>query len=113
MISTTLGVRPVLWLTLYGVGLVQATDTEVAAFALVIVEVPGTVAGTETWQEDTTVTVTLSKAVRVAARAGLEAGDEASKPKANAQVTYFMDYALFETTEERPQQCHRQFLEGL
>jgi hypothetical protein len=69
--------------------------------------------GTETWQEDTTVTVTLSEAVRVAAREGLEARAEARKLKANAKVMYFMDHALFETSEERPQLCHRQFIEGL
>jgi hypothetical protein len=36
---------------------------EVAAFALIDLEVPGAVAGAETWQEDTTVAVTLSDAV--------------------------------------------------
>jgi hypothetical protein len=52
---------------------------------------------------DTTVAVTLKEAVAVAARAGLEARADARKPKANAQVTYFMDYALFEISEECPQ----------
>jgi hypothetical protein len=60
------------------------------------------VARAETWQEDTTVAVTLNEAVRVAARDSLEARADARKPKANAKVMYFMDYALFETSEERP-----------
>jgi hypothetical protein len=37
VISVTLGVMPVLWLTLYGVELVQVTETGTAAFALVTV----------------------------------------------------------------------------
>jgi hypothetical protein len=61
------------------------------------------VAGAETWQEDITVTVTLSEAVRVSAKEGLEARVDTRIPKANAKVMYFMDYALFETSEERPQ----------
>jgi hypothetical protein len=52
------------------------------------------VAGAETWQEDTTVAVTLSEVVEVAARAGLEARPKARKPKANAREAYFMDFLL-------------------
>ena len=37
VISVTLGVRLVLWPTLYGVGLVQVIETGVEAFALVTV----------------------------------------------------------------------------
>jgi hypothetical protein len=37
VISVRLGVRLALWLTWYGVGLVQAIETGVAAFALVTV----------------------------------------------------------------------------
>jgi len=57
---------------LYGVGLVQVTETEDVIFALVAVYVPGAVAGAATWQEDKIVAVTLNEAVIVAARAGLE-----------------------------------------
>jgi hypothetical protein len=52
------------------------------------------VAGVETWQEDTTVAVTLNEAVAVAARAGLEARPDARKPKANAREAYFMAFLL-------------------
>jgi hypothetical protein len=57
------------------------------------------VAGEETWQEDTTVTLTLSEAVRVAARAGSEASPNARRPKANIREAYFMAFTLFVTRE--------------
>jgi hypothetical protein len=57
------------------------------------------VAGAETWQEDTTVTVTLSEAVEVAARAGLEARPNARKLKANANDAYFTDFTILVTSK--------------
>lgn len=101
VISVTLGVRPVLWLTLYGVGMVQLTETEEAGFALIVVLDTEAVAGAEIWQLDTTVAETLSEAVRVVARAGLEARPDASKPKANVKVAYFMDFTRSVTSQER------------
>jgi hypothetical protein len=57
------------------------------------------VAVVETWQDDTTVAVTLNEAVAVAAKTGLEVRADTRIPKANTNVMYFMDFALFETLE--------------
>ena len=84
-------------LTLYGVGLVQVTETEDVALAPAAMRVANAEAGAETWQEDTTVTVTGNEAVRVAARAGVEARPETRKPKTKAKDAYFMDSASFVT----------------
>jgi hypothetical protein len=71
------------------------TEAGEAVFALATVLTPYAEAGAETWQEDTTVAVTLKEAVAVAARAGLEARADARKPKASAKVIYFIDFAFF------------------
>jgi hypothetical protein len=60
------------------------------------------VAGADTWQEEFTVAVTLNEAVRVAAMSGREARADASRPKANTRVLYFMDFSLFEMLGRTP-----------
>jgi hypothetical protein len=61
------------------------------------------VAEAETWQEDTTVAVTLNEAVCVAARTSLEDIADVRRPNVHARVENFMDDALFKSSEERPE----------
>jgi hypothetical protein len=78
---------------MYGVELLQATETADAAAAPGVLVLNVEVAA-ETKQETCTVALTLNEALAVAASAGLTARHNASKPKARTGNVVFMVSAL-------------------
>jgi hypothetical protein len=83
---------------LYGVELVQLTETVDVAFNIAPVWIANVTEGAETRQVAWTVALTPKEAIGVAGSAGLESRHNTRRPSKNADDADLTDVALFVTT---------------